>query len=323
MHTDTDAHAGALGDWRHAVAEHGPGGAVLIARGQETRSALNRAAREYHRERGHLGDDRAYGPVVVAVGERVICRRNDRQVDVDNGTRATVRATLDDRVVIDTDAGTVRELPAGYVAQHVEHAYCLTGHGMQGGTVEHATVVAGVRDLTKGWSYTALSRARGTTRLHIDAARVSATLGEREEHAPIARREPPDRVQVLARAAAQMLVRDDEDLAISQLPAREGPGRADDPQLHATPPLPADALQELAAEHAAPAVAAAAPVRLDRLRRELDALAAQRESLPLRELAQLDRIAAERDPRAGPARRHRRAPDRAPRARAADARAHA
>ena len=76
----------------------------------------------------------------------MICRRNDNDsdvdVDVDNGTRGTVRATLADRIVIETDAGIVRELPAGYVAEHVEHAYCLTAHGMHGGTVAHGTVVA-------------------------------------------------------------------------------------------------------------------------------------------------------------------------------------
>ena len=53
---------------------------------------------------------------------------------------------------------------------------------MQGGTVEHATVLATPRDLTAGWSYTALSRARRTTRLHIDggeqAARVAAERAE-------------------------------------------------------------------------------------------------------------------------------------------------
>jgi hypothetical protein len=53
----------------------------------------------------------------------------------------------------------LRTLPAGYVAEHVEHAYCLTGHGMQGGTVENATVVATPRALTRGWRYTALSCA--------------------------------------------------------------------------------------------------------------------------------------------------------------------
>jgi hypothetical protein len=67
--------------------------------------------------------------VTIAVGDRVICRRNDTDVDVDNGTRGTVRATHKDRAVIQTDAGMVRDLPTGYVAEHVEYAYCLTGHG--------------------------------------------------------------------------------------------------------------------------------------------------------------------------------------------------
>jgi hypothetical protein len=30
----------------------------------------------------------------------------------------------------------------------VEHAHCLTGRGMRGATVEHATVLASIRDLT-------------------------------------------------------------------------------------------------------------------------------------------------------------------------------
>ena len=226
----------------------------------------------------------------------MICRRNDTHVDVDNGTRGTVRATLDDRVVIDTDAGTVRELPAGYVAEHVEHAYCLTGHGMQGGTVEHATVVAGVRDLTKGWSYTALSRARGTTRLHVDADVAIAAALEREEHAPTARREAPDRAEILARVAAQMIVRDDEDLAVAQLPQRAAPGRPDDRELHTTPALRSSELTELGAERAASAPGARADVaRIAALQHERDQLVAQRQALPLRELRQLDAIAAERE----------------------------
>ena len=103
-----------------------------------------------------------------------------------------------------------------------------------------------MRDLTKGWSYTALSRARGTTRLHVDAAAVSARVLEREEHAPT-RQGAADRAQVVARAAAQMIVRDDEDLAVSQLPVRPAPGRPDDRELHSTPRLRADELAELGA----------------------------------------------------------------------------
>jgi ATP-dependent exoDNAse (exonuclease V) alpha subunit len=86
------------------------------------------------------------------------------------------RAVLETRpqgLLIETDAGPLRTLPEAYVAEHVEHDYCLTGRGMQGGTVEHATVVAATRALTR-WSYTTLSRARAMTRLHIDGQDVPA-----------------------------------------------------------------------------------------------------------------------------------------------------
>jgi hypothetical protein len=245
VHTDADGLSAALADWSGALAEHGPVQAVLIARRQEVRAALNDAARAQQRASGALGSDLAYGSVTIAAGDRVICRRNDTEVDVDNGTRGTVRATHADRVVIETDAGSVRDLPAGYVAEHVEHAYCLTGHGMQGGTVEHAVVLASIRDLTKGWSYTALSRARAQTQLHIDASDTAAAL-ERAELGGADRPDAPDRAQVLARARAQMLVRDDEDLALEQLPVRTAAGRVDDRQLHHAP---AEVSAELGAEH--------------------------------------------------------------------------
>jgi hypothetical protein len=132
----------AVQEWEAAVGEHGLDRAVLIARSNDTRAALNERARQVVRARGSLGQERDYGPVTVAVGDRVICRRNDREVDVDNGTRGTVRAVHRATVVIEADGRTIRALPAAYVARHVEHAYALTGHGMQGGTVEWAGVVA-------------------------------------------------------------------------------------------------------------------------------------------------------------------------------------
>jgi conjugative relaxase-like TrwC/TraI family protein len=279
VHTDDRAITAALGDWKQAAAEHGPGQAVLIARDNATRAALNSAAREHVRELGQLGEDVDYGPVTVAVGDRVICRRNDRFADVDNGTRGTVLETGAQGVLIETDAGPVRSLPAAYVAEHVEHAYCLTGHGMQGGTVEHATVVATPRALTRGWSYTALSRARATTRLHIDGQDVPAgQLAERAELAPHDAQPQPERDQVLWRTAQRMTVRDDEDLAMTQLPAQPAPGRPDDNELHHTDPTPT-------AETPGGGRGA-----LRALRGELAAVSAQRAQLPLPDLYELDAI---------------------------------
>ena len=204
----------AVSEWHAATIEHGRPGVVLIARDNEIRRRLNDRARELVREQGGLGTDHSYGSLQVAVSDRVICRRNDRQADVDNGTRGTVRAADDAGIVIETDAGSVRRLGAHYVAEHVEHAYALTGHGMQGGTVECAVVVAAPHELTKGWSYTALSRACGLTWLYVVS---DSHERERDELAPGERQGRLTEKELYARLQRYMQTRDDEDLAIEQL----------------------------------------------------------------------------------------------------------
>ena len=127
--------------------------------------------------------------MTVAVGDRVICRNNERDLDIDNGTRGTVRHVHERGIVIETDAHLVRELPAGYVAEHVEHAYALTGHGMQGATVEHATVVASPHDLI---ARLVLHRALTRPRRHTTPRarqRAPASAGA-SEYAPATRLRP-------------------------------------------------------------------------------------------------------------------------------------
>ena len=277
------AYEQALGEWQRAIAAVGPAAAVMIARDNDTRAALNRAARELLGALGLLGEQSTYGTVEVAVGDRVICRRNDRLIDVDNGMRGTVRHLDAERVVVDTDSGLVRELSAAYVAEHLEHAYCLTGHGMQGQTVEQAVVVASPRQLTAGWTYTALSRARGQTRLLIYEHQLAE---ERSEFAPGEQRPTPARSDLLARLHRHMLERDDEDLAIEQLP---GAGRADDPALAGSRALAAELPQERAAARAEPAPpAAASPTRLRELRERVEQLQAQLQGLPVRRLRRIE-----------------------------------
>ena len=272
----------AIEGWSQAAARVGRDEVVMIARDNETRAALNHAARELRRALGLLGEERVYGRVQLAVGDRVICRCNDSIIDVDNGMRGSVCHLDGDRVVIDTDSGLVRELPADYVCEHLEHAYSLTGHGMQGGTVETAVVVASPRDLTAGWSYTALSRARGETRLLIYDHQLA---GERSEFAPAEQRPRTARGHLLARVQRHMLERDDEELAIKQLP---GPGRADDPELTGAGVLPGDAPQERAATLAEPAIGTAVTLgRLRELRERVEQLQPQLEALPTRQLERI------------------------------------
>ncbi|MDO9408998.1 MAG: MobF family relaxase [Patulibacter sp.] len=210
----------AVAAWTSAVEDHGLASAVLIARDNDTRQALNDRARGVRRDLGGLGMDHDYGPVIVAAGDRIICRRNSWELNVDNGTRGTVQSATEDGITLRTDTGAVRELPADYVAGHVEPAYALTGHGMQGGTVEWAAVVTEPWELTRGWSYTALSRARDTTELHVLAPH-DADDEHRDEIAPSYRPPRATRTEILDQVAQRMTVRDDEDLAVDRLSERD------------------------------------------------------------------------------------------------------
>ena len=135
---------GILADWNKARHEHGLSQAVMIARDNASRTVLNARARELLLEDGCLRPD----AVVIAdqefrVGDRVIARRNDRYRDIDNGTLACI-ADIDRRtgaLTLITDTGDERPLDATYAAEHLEHAYALTGHGAHGATVEWAGVI--------------------------------------------------------------------------------------------------------------------------------------------------------------------------------------
>jgi conjugative relaxase-like TrwC/TraI family protein len=276
-----DACEQTLHEWTGASKRVGLAQAVMIARDNDTRSELNHAARERLRALGLLGEEETYGGVSLAAGDRVICRRNDQLLQLDNGTRGTVLYSGEDRIVIETDGRLIRELPASYVAEHVEHAYALTGHGMQGATVEEAIVLASPRDLTAGWSYTTLSRARKSTRILIHDEQLSH---ERSELAPAELRRGGG-AELLASVARRMLERDSEQLAIEQLtPA----GRADDGELTQAGRFSDERHQEQAAAANERPTRRDGHSQLEAMRERLEQLCAQRTGLAMRGLRQLD-----------------------------------
>jgi hypothetical protein len=115
-----------------------------------------------------------------------------------------------------TDAGAQRSLDAVYVTEYLQHAYALTAHTIQGGTVEWAGVVGHPDDFTRNWSYTALSRAREPTELFVIGAPTEREL-ERAEVAPNQPAELGDQRTPVGRLDAAMRRRDDEELALDRI----------------------------------------------------------------------------------------------------------
>jgi ATP-dependent exoDNAse (exonuclease V) alpha subunit len=207
--TRVEAKAQLVADWwqaaRSDVADN-----VMIAYRRSDVAELNAVARAILEHEGRLGDERltlADG-AEIAVGDRVLCTRNDRGLDVANGSRGTVAAVdpAERMAAIELDDGRRVALPRCYLDRgHLVHAYALTGHKTQGLTVERAFVLADDRRALREWGYVALSRAREATRVYTIANDV-------EPDAPPHRPEPAgpvDRLaEALARPAAQTLALD-------------------------------------------------------------------------------------------------------------------
>ena len=239
----------AISAWRDRQAGCSWGQAVLIVRDNQRRERLNALIRAELKRDGRLGESIHIAGREFAVGDRVVARRNDRERAVDNGMRGAVIAVdpTEKDVMVRTDAGAQRRLDAPYVAEHLQHAYALTAHTMQGATVEWAGVVGRPEDFTRNWSYTALSRAREPTDLFLLDTPTDREL-DRNEIAPGQTTGLRNERTPLERLETAMRQRDDEDLALDRIDTERhrGPAHLESP--HTQPVVVCPSVTELQAE---------------------------------------------------------------------------
>ena len=240
----------AISAWREHQAGCPWGQAVLIMRENHGRERLNALIRADLKRDDQLGESIHIAGHEFAVGDRVVARRNDPERAVDNGTRGTVIAVdpTEKDLVVRTDGGAQRRLDAPYVAEHLQHAYALTAHTIQGATVEWAGVVGRPEDFTRNWSYTALSRAREPTELFILDTPTEHEL-DRTEIAPGRASGLRDERTPIERLETAMRCRDDEDLALDRIDTERHRGPAHLEPQHTEPPVVArPSVPELQAE---------------------------------------------------------------------------
>jgi hypothetical protein len=136
---------------------------------------LNARARGRLDAAGLLGKDRVVADGrEFAVGDRVMCLRNDRRLHVRNGSIATVAATNGGEVLLSDGS----HLPLSYLeAGHLAHAYGSTVHKAQGATVDRAFLL-GSDQLYREAGYVGMSRARLSNELFVVAPDVGDGLGD-------------------------------------------------------------------------------------------------------------------------------------------------
>jgi Ti-type conjugative transfer relaxase TraA len=153
-------------DWWDAA--HRGEDAVMIAHRRRDVDDLNERARRRLRDDDRLPEpDVTIGRRPFAVGDTVVCRHNDRDLGVINGTTGTVREADRSWLRVEADERDIL-LPSAYVAEHVDHGYAMTAHRAQGSTVDRAFVL-GSDELHREWGYTAMSRHRDEARFYVTA----------------------------------------------------------------------------------------------------------------------------------------------------------
>ena len=172
-----------VGDYCDSIVA-GDDAVMLAPRRAEVRH-LNTLAREAMRVRGEVAAEAlTVDGHPFSVGDRVVLRRNDRSLRVENGTRARVTRINPQAMLmtIQLSDGSTRDLPSRYLLLRspagvpaVEHGYAMTAHLAQGMTTDR-TFVLGSEIVYREWGYVAWSRARLGTRFYVVEPGVS------EEH---------------------------------------------------------------------------------------------------------------------------------------------
>lgn len=145
---------------------------------------LNEAARDRMRAGGELGDDvlmkAERGERAFASGDRIMFLRNERSLEVKNGTLGTVERVTQQSMRVRTDDGRGIAFDTKDYA-HVDHGYAATIHKAQGVTVDRSHVLA-TPGMDRHGAYVGLTRHRDGMALHYgrddfkDDARLVRTL---------------------------------------------------------------------------------------------------------------------------------------------------
>jgi hypothetical protein len=148
---------------------------LVIAETREQVAALNATIRDQLIATGRLDDTGAVTTAAgerIGVGDRVATRRNEPALDVANRDTWTVTGIKRDATLTVDGGRGGRQLPAGYVQDHLELAYATTVYGAQGHTVAAAHLLVGEHTGAAG-AYVGMTRGRQTNIAHLVAGSVA------------------------------------------------------------------------------------------------------------------------------------------------------
>jgi len=173
---------------------------ILTHTNDEVRE-LNEAARDRMQAAGELGDDvmvkAERGNRMFATGDRIMFLRNERSLEVKNGTLGTIEQVNQRGMTVRTDDGRSVSFDTKDYA-HVDHGYAATIHKAQGMSVDRSHMLA-TPGMDRHGAYVGMTRHRDGMAVHYgrddfkDDARLVRTLSRertKDMASDYARRDP-------------------------------------------------------------------------------------------------------------------------------------
>ena len=157
---------------------------IMLAFTRASVLALNEQTREVLREKNILSHeevtwqrvtDRFNKPIdpnepiqemQIALGERILLRKNDKLLGVRNGDMAIVESLNTHNLTARLDSGELVILPVTY--KYIDYGYALTVHKAQGMTVDNASVLIDSHYWDRNLSFVAMTRHRENLNIYAD-----------------------------------------------------------------------------------------------------------------------------------------------------------
>lgn len=142
---------------------------AVLAHTNDNVDELNSIIRQQLIDHKHISDKgesfiSARGKIQLVKGDRVLFRKNDTRIGVQNGSVGTIQKISGGNLSVKLDGGELVKFSAAEY-DSLSHGYAITVHKSQGVTVNHTRVLIG-KTFNKHLSYVALSRHRKSTDIY-------------------------------------------------------------------------------------------------------------------------------------------------------------
>lgn len=191
--SDDSAREAVLSAWSRARHHEPEKTQLMMAYTRSDVAALNAAARELRKSKGELSNgetlETAKGLREFSRGDRIYFLRNDKGMDVKNGTLGSISEVKDGVLTVDVDGAEKRSVTVdSRFYPHLDHGYAATIHKSQGSTVDRSFVLASPH-FDRHTTYVSLSRHRESAEMHFS----TETFGNRDRlHEVLSRARPKE-----------------------------------------------------------------------------------------------------------------------------------